>query len=148
VKWVTRRRIRVNRTATVWLVQRFLDASAEILFVEPDAVAQVQEREGAIGFDAPGARYPHRDALGGCSFEQLVVERLSGDQALRDLAAIVHGADFPDEPDKAPEAVGLWAISQGFGEVARDDQEIAARAAFLYDSLYAHLRRRADKAMR
>jgi hypothetical protein len=146
MKWVTRKRIHVNRTATAWLIQRFIDPGAEITFVEPDDVAAVQQREGAIGFDAPGARYPHRDEKGRCSFEQLVDERLSGDAALRDLARIVHSADFPDEPSNAPEAVGLWAISQGFTDVAQDDHEIAARAAFLYDSLHAHLRHRSERA--
>jgi hypothetical protein len=145
MKWVTRKRIHVNRTATAWLIQRFIDPGAEIIFVEPDDVAAVQG-EGAIGFDAPGARYPHRDEKGRCSFEQLVDERLPGDAALRNLAVIVHGADFPEEPSKAPEAVGLWAISQGFTDVAQDDHEIAARAAFLYDSLHAHLRRRSTSS--
>jgi hypothetical protein len=144
MKWVTRKRIHVNRTATAWLIQRFLDPAGEIVFVEPGDVATIQQRQGAIGFDAPGARYPHRDEMGRCSFEQLVDERLPGDAALHDLATIVHGADFPDEPSMAPEAVGLWAISQGFTDVARDDHEIAARAAFLYDSLHAHLKRRSE----
>lgn len=31
---------------------------------------QVQDR--AIGFDAPGATYPHQDGAGRCSFEALV----------------------------------------------------------------------------
>jgi hypothetical protein len=145
MKWVTRKRVHVNRTATVWLIRRFLDPTAEILFVEPGEVASVQQQEGAIGFDAPGARYPHRDLQGRCSFEQLVDERLSGDASLLRLAEIVHGADFPDEPAKAPEAPGLWAISQGFTDVAEDDHEIVARAAFLYDSLHAHLKRRSEK---
>jgi hypothetical protein len=136
----------VNRTATVWLIKRFLDPDAEILFVEPGEVAAVQEREKAIGFDAPGARYPHKDQRGCCSFEQLVDERLAGEPALVALAEIVHGADFPDESSRAAEAIGLWAISQGFTDVGRDDHEIAARASFLYDSLYAHLRRRTAKA--
>jgi hypothetical protein len=144
MKWVTRKRVHVNRTATVWLIRRFLDPSAEILFVEPGEVAAVQNQEGAIGFDAPGARYPHRDHQGRCSFEQLVDERLSGDTSLFHLAEIVHGADFPDEPAKTPEAAGLWAISQGFTDVAQDDQEIVTRAAFLYDSLHAHLKRRSQ----
>ena len=144
MKWVTRKRIHVNRTATAWLIRRFLDPSAEIIFVELDDVAAVQQREGAIGFDAPGAGYPHRDEKGRCSFEQLVDERLPGDAPLRQLAVIVHGADFPDEPSSAPEAVGLWAISQGFTDVTPDDHEIVTRAAFLYDSLYAHLKRRSQ----
>jgi hypothetical protein len=142
VKWVTRRRIHVNRTATVWLIRRFLDPTAEIAFVDPTEVAAVQKREGALGFDAPGAHYPHKDEHGRCSFEQLVAERLAGDPALGLLAEIVHGADFPKEQDKVPESIGLCAISQGFTDVAADDHEIASRASFLYDSLYAHLQRR------
>jgi hypothetical protein len=102
-------------------------------------VAGAQEREGAIGFDAPGARYPHEDALGRCSFEQLVAERLPNDPALARLSRIVHGADFPEQMDVTRESAGLWAISQGFTDVGADDTEILERASFLYDSLYAHL---------
>ena len=141
MKWVTRKRIHVNRTATGWLIRRFLDPDAEILFVEPDEVASVQETEPAIGFDAPGARYAHKDSLGRCSFEQLVAERLATDPALARLARIVHGADFPEEIHTTPESAGLWAISQGFTDVGSDDAEILNRASFLYDSLYAHLKK-------
>ena len=139
MRWVTRRYIHVNRTATAWLIRRFLDPDAEIQFVDPDQVAAVQRSVGAVGFDAPGATYPHKDGQGRCSFEQLVEERVAGDAALRRLARIVHGADFPEEPSTEPESRGLWAISQGFTEVGRDDGDIVARASFLYDSLYAHL---------
>jgi len=142
MKWVTRKRIHVNRTATAWLIRRFLDPTADIQFVEPSAVATVQQRDAAIGFDAPGARYPHQDERGKCSFEQLVDEHLRQDVALQKLALIVHGADFPNEIHITAESAGLWAISQGFGdEVARDDDEIVERASFIYDSLLVHLRR-------
>lgn len=141
MKWITRKRIHVNRTATGWLIRRFLDPVAEIVFVEPDEVAGIQERESAVGFDAPGAKYPHKDASGRCSFEQLVAQRRPNDPALVQLAAIVHGADFQEEIDTTPESAGLWAISQGFTEVGKDDEEILERASFLYDSLYAHLQR-------
>jgi len=142
MKWVTRKLVHVNRAATAWLVRRFLDPQAEICFVEPEEVEGIQRGEGALGFDAPGARYPHGDERGRCSFEQLFAERLAGDPALEELARIVHGADFPAEIGSTPESAGLWAISQGFTDVARDDAEIVERAAFIYDSLYAHLRRR------
>jgi len=143
MKWVTRNRIHVNRTATAWLIRRFLDPNAEFAFVEANEVAAVQERENAIGFDAPGARYPHQDERGRCSFEQLVDEHFPRDVALQRLALIVHGADFPKEIDITPESACLWAISQGFGDqVAKDDAEIVERASFVYDSLLVHLRRR------
>ena len=37
---------------------------------------------GAIGFDAPGVRYPHKDASGRCSFEALEEEHCPGGAAL------------------------------------------------------------------
>jgi len=138
MKWVTRRRIQVNRTATAWLVQRFLDEEATFVFCAPEEVAEIQ-RTGAIGFDAPGARYPHRDDQSRCSFEALVDEHCATDAALRRLAAIVHGADFDDVADAAPESAGLRAISRGFPAVSSGDAETVEKAAFLYDALYAAL---------
>ena len=140
--WVTKRGIKVNRAATAWLVRRFVDRDAVLLFVDPDEVAEVQRRDGAKGFDAPGATYPHRDGAGRCSFEALVAEHRADDRALVALARIVHGADFRDEIDSTPESAGLRAISDGFPLVAADDHETAERAAFLYDALYASLRAR------
>ena len=140
--WVTKRGIKVNRAATAWLVRRFVDRDAVLLFVDPDEVAEVQRRDGAKGFDAPGATYPHRDGAGRCSFEALVAEHRADDRALVALARIVHGADFRDEVDSTPESAGLRAISDGFPLVAADDHETAERAAFLYDALYASLRAR------
>ena len=135
--WITRKEIRVNRTATCWLVRRFLDPSAIFQFVDPDQVAGIEASTGGTGFDAPGVRYPHRDADGRCSFAALVHERLAQDPVLLEMARIVQAADFKDQNDDHPAARGLIAISQGFPLVTRDDFETAERAAFLYDSLYA-----------
>jgi hypothetical protein len=145
MKWVTRKRIQVNRAATAWLVRRFIDPQAEFLFIDPDRVADVQANEGAIGFDAPGARYPHEDDQGRCSFEALVDEHRPDDPALGDLARIIHGADLKDL-GAAPECPGLLTISRGFPLVARDDLETMEKTAFLYDALYASLQRRRTPA--
>ncbi len=164
--WVTRRCIRVNRTATGWLVRRFVDSAATFRFVDPAEVASVERSNRAIGFDAPGARYPHQDGRGRCSFEALVEEYRPTDRALRALARIVHDADFPGlsrpavrrlsafdvvsllagpgAPADVPvsEAAGLRAVSSGFPLVSADDHETLQRAAFLYDALYASLAER------
>jgi len=123
------------------LIRRFIDPQAEFLFVDPDQVGEVQAREGAFGFDAPGARYPHTDAAGRCSFEMLVDEKCPGDAALKDLAVIIYGADL-DELSAAPECPGLLTISRGFPLVAKDDRETMEKTAFLYDALYASLKQR------
>ena len=142
MKWVTRVNIRVNRTATAWLIRRFIDPEAAFLFVDPEQVAEVQRREGATGFDAPGATYPHLDDVGRCSFEALVEEHRPGDAALRALAQIVRGADFADQVGLTPESAGLRAISRGFPLVAGDDHETVEKASFLYDALYASISER------
>ena len=141
MKWVTRRSIRVNRLATAWLIRRFIDPQAVFMFVEPDQVAGLQRREGAIGFDAPGATYPHKDDKGRCSFEALVEERCADDVVLQEIARIVRGADFAEETALTPESAGVRAISRGFPLVTHDDYETIEKGAFLYDSLYAALRR-------
>lgn len=139
MQWVTRSQIRVNRTATAWLVRRFVDPEAEFVFVSPHDVARVERETGAIGFDAPGARYPHVDARGRCSFEALVDERYADNRALVRLARIVHSADFAADTGLTAEGAGLRAISRGFPLVSRNDHETVDRASYLYDALYAAL---------
>ena len=140
MKWITRKQIRVNRVATAWLIRRFIDPQAEFIFVEPADVVEVQRRENAKGFDAPGASYPHKDGKGRCSFEALVDEHCSDDSVLVAMAAMVRGADFVEETNLTEESAGIRTISQGFPLVTNDDYETLEKASFLYDALYASIR--------
>ena len=106
MKWVTRQRIQVNRAATCWLIQRFLDPKARFLFVPAENVTSVQAGTGATGFDAPSATYPHKDAQGLCAFAALVRERLAHDPVLLEMADIVQAADIKGELDNLPPLVG------------------------------------------
>ena len=139
MKWVTRKDIRVNRTATCWLVRRFIDAQAEFIFVDPAEVSSIQSQQEAIGFDAPNATYPHKNEKGLCSFAALVRERFSDNGVLMEMARIVQAADFKNQLDDHPAARGLQLISHGFPLVTNDDQDTVVRAAFVYDSLYASI---------
>lgn len=139
MKWITRKEIRVNRTATCWLIRRFVDPDAEFLFVLPEEVAAAQFDIGATGFDAPGATYPHRNEKGFCSFAALVHQRLADNPVLVEMARIVQAADFKDQLDAHPAARGLALISYGFPLVTADDHETVQRASFVYDALYESL---------
>ena len=140
MKWITRQGIRVNRTATCWLIARFIDPGAEFLFVAPEEVASLQVSSQATGFDAPNATYPHKDAQGLCSFAALVREQFGNDPVLMEMARIVQAADFKDQLGDHPAARGLQLISRGFPLVTKSDYETAERAAFLYDSLYESIK--------
>ena len=140
MKWVTREHPHTDRIACPWLVLRFIDADAEIVYVPRDEVLSFAEREGAISFDAPGARYTHRDGL--CSFEVIVEEhQLGSDPALALVAKVVHGADVSEDADATPQSRGLEAIARGFMDLGVDDQEQLRLELPMYDALYAWARR-------
>jgi len=139
MKWVTREKIRVNRTATCWLIRRFIDPDAEFVFVDPGQVSSIQNEQRAIGFDAPNATHPHRNENGLCSFTALVHERFLDNPVLMEMGRIVQAADFKDQLDTHPAARGLQLISHGFPLVTMNDDETAQRAEFLYNALYASI---------
>jgi hypothetical protein len=137
MKWVTRENANVDRIACPWLIKRCIDADAEFLFVARDEVLKVAEHEGANSYDAPGAKYTHRD--GKCSFDVLVEDfDLAGDAALVRLAEIVHAADVSADRQTSPEGPGLYAVAHGFALLhgTADHRKIELESP-MYDALYA-----------
>jgi hypothetical protein len=136
MKWVTRARPKTDRIACPWLIRRFVDPDAEILYVPADQVLTVAATEGACGFDTPGAEYDHRN--GKCTFEVLIdAFHLDDDAALLRLARIVHAADIESEIHTDPFAPALLAVALGGLAVEADDRRLLERATFVYDALYA-----------
>jgi len=139
MKWVTRERPKTDRIACPWLIRRFIDPEAEFLYVPAGEVLAVAEREDALSYDAPGARYTHRDGL--CSFEVLVEEYAIADPAVGLLAQIVHGADVAKDMDATPQSPGLRAVAEGFSYLEPDDHRQLELELPVYDALYAWCRR-------
>ena len=145
MKWITRARPKTDRIACPWLIAKFIDPAAEILYVPAGQVLDEAQREDAISFDAPGARYTHRD--GKCTFEVLIDDfDLDSDPALVRLARIVHAADIDGELGTDPAGAGLLAIGTGGLDVEADDQRLLERATFVYDALYAWCARQVTPA--
>jgi hypothetical protein len=134
VKWVTREHPKTDRIACPWLIRKFIDPDAEIVYVPHDQVLAYAEREGATSFDAPGAKYTHRGNK--CSFETLVEEYKIDDPAIALLAKVVHGADVSADRDATPESRGLLAIADGFALLGVDDQRQLELELPVYDALY------------
>jgi hypothetical protein len=112
MNWITRGRPKTDRIACPWLITKFIDHDATIVFVAPDQVLDVAAQLGGHSFDAPGATYTHR--ADHCTFEVLIDEYVLGDDpALALLAIIVHAADIEGELDSHPVGAGLLAIGVG-----------------------------------
>ncbi len=133
-RWVTRARPKVDRIACPWLIRRFVDPAAIILFVAPTDVAGVGARLDAAPFDVDGAYWSHRGDL--CTFDTMLDELgLAGFEALTRLAPIVRGADTA-RPELAPQAAGLLAVSLGLSRLHADDEAQLEAGMLLYDAFY------------
>lgn len=140
MNWVTRERPKTDRIACPWLIRRFIDPDAEIVFAANDQVLAVAQKNGGHSFDAPGAQYTHTLSADGterCTFETLIVDYgLGDDPALVRLAKIVHAADVSADLESDPAGAGLLAIGLGGLLVEDDDHRLLERATFVYDALY------------
>ena len=142
MKWITRERPKIDRIACPWLIKRFIDAEAEIIYVPFDQVIPKAKELGATPFDLPGIEYTHYDDR--CTFDYFIKKHQIKDAALDRIAAIVRGADT-DRHDFAPQAAGLEAIFSGLAYHSSDDQELLALGMRIYDGLYTWAKHLYDK---
>lgn len=140
--WVTRHRPKIDRIACPWLIRRFVDANARMLYVSPAEVAGVAERYGATPFDVEGVFWSHRGDQ--CTFDTMLSEFGLQTPALQRLATVIRGADT-NAHDLAPQAAGLLAFSVGLSRQYRDDQTQLDAGMALYDALYRWARDGAEE---
>src|SRR5258708_4799892 len=133
-KWITRERPKIDRIVRPWVIKRFIDKEAEIIYVPFEEVAAKAAQLSATPFDVPGVEFTHyKDE---CTFDYFIKKYKINDPALHTIAVIVRGADT-DRHDLAVQASGVWAISAGLGYNYSDDRELFEKGMVLYDALYS-----------
>jgi hypothetical protein len=131
--WATRKRPWVDRLATAWLVQRFVDAKPRFLWLDDPKKCP----KTALGFDFDEARFTH---VGDKVTFEVVAHTfgLEEDAALKRLGELVHYIDIGGIP--VDEAAGVETMVRGLqAQHDNDDALLAASCAF-FDTLYAALR--------
>jgi hypothetical protein len=134
MKWITRERPKIDRIACPWLIKRFIDSDAEIIYVPSDEVTIKAAALNAIPFDIPNVEFTHYNDE--CTFDYFIRKYNIKDPALSIIAVIVRGADT-DRHDIAKEAAGLWAISAGLAYNIHDDHDLLKSGMLIYDALYS-----------
>ena len=137
MKWITREHPKIDRIACPWLIRRFVDHNAEIIYVPFDQVIKKAKELDAVPFDLPNVEYTHFGDL--CTFDYIIEKHKLTDPALKVMAVIVRGADT-DRHDIAAQSSGLWAISAGLSYNTQDDQELLEKGMMIYDALYTWAR--------
>lgn len=138
MKWITREKVKVDRVACPWLINKFIDREAEFYFVPAEKVKEEAVRLDAIAFDVPGVELGHHGKE--CSFDAILKKyELTKNAALVLLGRIVNGADTDNTLYHQPEGPGRKAIAEGFRHLGfRDDHEINRAEWIVYDALYAY----------
>jgi len=141
MRWITREHVKVDRVACPWLIRRFVDPSAEFLFVPEAELMATARREQATPFDATRlseVKLNHRGSR--CTFEAILEDFHLTDPALQRLGLIVRAADVSGQEDVAPEGRGLRAIAEGVAALGLPDEERLRMQFPVYDALYAYAR--------
>jgi AraC-like DNA-binding protein len=134
MKWITREHPKIDRIACPWLIKRFIDPDAEIIYVPYNEVLEKAANLNAIPFDIPNVEYTHYEDQ--CTFDYFLKKHQLKDAALDRIAAIVRGADT-DRRDFAPQAAGLEAIFSGLAYNSKDDHQLLEMGMVIYDGLYS-----------
>lgn len=127
--WATRRPLWADRLASAWLVRRFVDSEAKLLWLDKADACP----DGAIGFGFEGARYANSDSR--VTFEQMLGQfGLASHTALTRIGSIVHYLEVRGTP--VPEAAGVQTLLQGAVRRTASDDELLREAEKTFDLLY------------
>lgn len=131
--WVTRPRPGVDRSASAWLVRRFIDSKARFAFAPEDRIP-----EGAIPFDMfHGDGFGHRGD--DCTFETLQKDFCILDARVKTISEIIHEADLSDEKFDRKEGLGIDEVLKGWAKQGVPDAKLLERGMQLIEGLYQSL---------
>jgi len=127
--WATRKRPWVDRLACAWLIRRFIDPQAQILWLNTPQDCPVD----ALGFDFDEATFSHVGNR--VTFETLQASFELQEPGLNRIAALVHYLDVGGI--QPLEAAGVERVLAGLRETITHDDHLLAAATATFDGLLA-----------
>ncbi|PKQ39015.1 chromate resistance protein [Pseudomonas sp. YY-1] len=127
--WATRQRPWVDRLASAWLIRRFIDPQARILWLPSPMDCPAD----ALGFDFDGATFSHVGSR--VTFEVLATSFGLEQPAIARLGLLVHYLDVGGV--QPPEAAGIESVLAGLRETLTQDDQLLTAASAIFDGLLA-----------
>jgi hypothetical protein len=140
--WVTRYRPGIDRSASAWLIRRFIDKKARFTFADEEHVPR-----GAVSYDMfhdmsddnfRGGGFGHRGE--DCTFETLQKVFQIRDKRVAAMAEIIHDADLLDGKFGRKEGFGIDEVLNGWARQGVPDGELLKRGIEVMEGLYHSLR--------
>ena len=127
--WATRRPLWADRLASAWLIRRFIDPEAKIVWLDKGS----ENPSGAVGFAYEGANFCNsRDRV---TFEELLAGfGLDRNPTLVKIGLLVHYLDAGGTP--VAEAAGVETLLQGARRRSSTDDELFRESEKTFDLLY------------
>jgi hypothetical protein len=127
--WATRKPLWADQLASAWLIRRFVDAEATLLWLDKNQECPAN----AVGFAFPDATFSNsRDKV---TFEEILASfKLDKNTALVRIGALIHALDAGNT--KVAEAAGVQTLLQGAVRRTESDEQLLAETEMTFDLLY------------
>jgi hypothetical protein len=127
--WATRKPLWADRLACAWLIRRFIDPEARLLWLDKSATPPVD----AIGFGFEGAHFTNSEDR--VTYEQMLASLKLGDNpALAKIGSIVHFLEI--RGTTVPEAAGVQTLLQGALRRSPSERDLLGEVEKTFDLLY------------
>jgi hypothetical protein len=128
--WLTRPRPGIDRTASGWLIKRFIDPKAVFIFdadasPHPDAIPFDMYQSGGFGHEGEN-----------CTFETLCSRFGIRDKKVGLIAKAIHDADIEDDKYGRNEGVVINQVLKGWASQGIGDDELMRRGMDVIEGLY------------
>jgi hypothetical protein len=130
--WFTRPRPGIDRSASAWLIRRFIDRKARFAFAPEERVPH-----DAVPFDMFHGGFGHRGD--DCTFETLQKAFRIREQKVGTIGQVIHDADLLDEKFGRKEGFGVDAVLNGWAKQGIPDRELLERGIQLIEALYSSI---------
>ena len=127
--WATRKPLWADRLACAWLIRRFVDPEAKLVWLEKGQDASAE----AIAFGFEGAHFANSESR--ITYEEMLARlELAANTALVKIASIVRFLESGGLT--VPEAAGVQTLLQGALRRALSENELLGEAEKTFDLLY------------
>jgi hypothetical protein len=137
--WVTRPRPGIDRSASAWLIRRFIDKRARFTFAQQEHVPLE-----SVPYDMFQGGFGHSGE--NCTFETLQKTFRIRDKKVEVIGQIIHDADLLDEKFGRKEGFGIDEVLNGWARQGFPDNELLERGMELVEGLYHSLALKPNQA--
>lgn len=128
--WLTRPRPGIDRTASGWLIKRFIDRKAVFIFdsdarAHPEAIPFDMYQSGGFGHEGDS-----------CTFENLCIRFGIRDKKVALIAKAIHDADIEDDKYGRQEGIVINQVLKGWATQGINDEELMRRGMDVIEAFY------------